>query len=105
MLKMDTEGAEWPCLVDWLSSGVLSRIKQIAFEVHTPKLRSRGEQMTVEDHLRITWLFDELRKQGFLKYHVKMGGCCHTFSPWAIAPSRLLCCYELFYVNSKYFFQ
>ena len=100
---MDTEGAEWPCLVDWVNSGVLSRVKQIAIEVHTPKMRDQGEVMTLEDHLRVVWIFEQLEKQGFRKYLVDMtNGCCGRFSDWSRVNSRVLCCYELFYVNTKY---
>lgn len=103
-LKVDAEGAEWPCLVDWLNSGILSRqVKQLAIEVHTPKFRVLGQTMTLDDHLRITWLFEELTRRGFRKYFVGSGNdCCSRFSDWALDEKFIHCCYELFYVNSKF---
>ena len=74
---MDAEGAEWPCLVDWLTSGVLNRVKQITIEVLSPKLRNRAEEMTSEDHLRLVWIFEELERQGFRKFLVDYSlSCC-----------------------------
>ena len=74
---MDAEGVEWPCLVDWLTSGVLNRVKQITIEVLSPKLRNRVEEMTSEDHLRLVWIFEELERQGFRKFLVDYSfSCC-----------------------------
>ena len=33
-LKMDIEGGEWPVLDQWLNDGDLSRVKQLAIEIH-----------------------------------------------------------------------
>lgn len=101
---MDTEGAEWPCLVQWVTSGVLSKVKQIAIEVHTPKLRALNETMTIEDHQRVTWIFEELARQGFRKYLVDTtNNCCARFSYWSRTKDNTgLCCYELFFINSHY---
>ncbi len=102
VLKFDTEGAEWPCLVEWLASGVLSQVKQLAIEVHTPKLRELGQTMTLEDHLRVTWILEELTRQGFRKYFVDNNNCCARFSDWSLSEIGIHCCYELFYINTKY---
>ena len=103
VLKMDTEGAEWPCLADWVISGALNNVKQIAIEVHTPKLRAQHEVMTSEDHQKIAWIFEELERQGFRKYLVDISnGCCARFSDWSRTETRVFCCYELFYVNTNF---
>ena len=104
VVKLDAEGAEWPCLVDWLTSGVLDRVKQLVLEVHTPKLRKFGQTMALEDYQRIVKIFEMLKEQGFQKYlfHSK-NECCRGYADWGLTISNgLHCCYELFYLNLRY---
>ena len=110
VLKVDVEGAEWPCFVDWLKTGILKNVKQIAIEVHTPKLRAAYEIMSIEDYLRTAWILEELQRQGFRKYLVDYSGgcckrfsnwtrCCGRFSNWSRISGHIICCYEIFFIK------
>ncbi len=51
-MKFDIEGSEWDVITTMLKDGVLSQVKQIAFEIHnldvndTPKLRKHWSILT-----------------------------------------------------------
>ena len=104
-VKVDVEGAEWPLINHLIQSDVHKQIKQIAFELHTPRLAGENETMTVTDYAEIFYELKELEKLGFRKflYH-KNNNCCRRFAeitPESIT-GRRKCCFETFYVNKKF---
>jgi hypothetical protein len=79
-------------------------VKQLILTVHTPKFRLLEQRMTLDDHLRVMWIFEELARQGFRRYLIDAGkACCDIYADWSCNEnSRVLCCYELYYINSKF---
>ena len=91
-LKMDVEGAEWAVLQRWIQDGDLSRVKQLAVEVH------------LEEPDSIPWKYSiirQLESSGFVRFFSRP-------NPWSAGvyldqfnvsnPS----CYELAWYNSKF---
>ena len=98
-LKIDVEGAEWPVLREMLANNSTDTVKQMIFEIHTPKFK--GSSMTVQDYAQVYSDLSAMQSQlGFRLYEEKhRNGCCGRFA--RLTPiSR--CCYELFYVNSRF---
>ena len=102
-LKIDVEGAEWPLLTHLIKSDVHKQIKQMAFELHTPRYKT--DRMTVTDYAEIIYGLKELERLGFNKFHYRShNNCCGRFTeltPASIAGKRM-CCYETFYVNTNF---
>ena len=94
MLKFDIELGELEALQQILPTGILRKVKQLAFEFHFIHLERLGPEMFR------TWysIFLELERQGFRKFKVhlnpnekhtnKRSG---TYHPG--------CCYEMYYIN------
>ena len=104
-LKVDAEGAELPLITHLIKSDVRKQIKQEALELHTPRLNVERQSMTVTDCAEIYFGLKELQRLGFkpFLYHAN-NGCCGKFTeltPASIA-GRMLCCYETFYINTKF---
>lgn len=104
-LKVDIEGAEWPFIAHVIGSDVHKRIKQMALELHTPKLNVDQSPMTVTDYKEIYRGLKELERLGFrlFLYHAN-NNCCGRFAeltPSSVAKKRL-CCYETFFVNTMF---
>ena len=106
-LKIDVEGAEWPFLRDILSDmDSLLNVKQLLIEIHTPRNLSERKQMSLTDFAQVYYSLQSLKyKLGFRNflYHDR-NNCCGRFTiltPKTIA-GKVLCCYEIFYINGKY---
>ena len=103
-LKVDVEGAEWQLITHLIKSDVHKHIKQIALELHTPRLNVERRPMTVTDYAEIYYGLKELQRLGFKGFrHHANNGCCGKFAqltPASIA-GKTLCCYETFYVNTN----
>lgn len=104
-MKIDVEGAEWPMLKEMLAKHSSKNVKQMIFEIHTPKFK--GDPMTVTDlgtlHHGLNALQEELGFKLWSEKHVN--GCCGRFSALtssSITRGQTLCCYELFYINNDY---
>ena len=104
-LKVDVEGAEWPLVTHLIKSGVLKQIKQMALELHTPRVNEEQQPMSVTDYAEIYHGLSTLQSLGLKKflYHAN-NGCCGRFAE--LTPATLirkkLCCYETFYVNENF---
>ena len=104
MLKIDVENAEWPFLRQFLHTAWPGQIKQMAVEVHTPRMKR--DEMTVDMYAAI---FHDLtmlqQKHGYRMYKTRHDNkCCARFTE--ITPAKMigpwaLCCYELYYVNTN----
>ena len=72
------------------------------FEIHTPKFKD--SPMTLQDYGQVyTDLMALQEVLGFRLYSEKhTNGCCGRFATLAIEGKRMLCCYELFYVNTNF---
>ena len=99
------DGAEWPTLQEMLANNSTDNVKQMIFEIHTPKFKDNP--MTLDDYAHVFTDLTALQKQlGFRLYNEKhVNGCCGRFSRLTPGrPGKLPnCCYELFYVNEKNF--
>lgn len=105
-VKIDVEGAEFPALKHIISSGLHSRIRQLAVEVHTPHRRIHMESMSVKDYSEIFQLFEDLERLGFTKFaYTSTNWCCMGFADLTpgvvLQKTRTLCCYEVFYINNN----
>ena len=105
IVKMDIEDSDWPVLRDIVESGEASMfIKQIALEMHSITLRD--ERVKLSDYLTMLKIMHSLEEAGFRKYLVHIrNNCCGRFSVVVTSDvSKLngLCCYEIFFVNSKF---
>ena len=60
-LKVDIEGEELSSLPDWISSGVLADVKQIALELHLPHIHQQK---------RFKWLLDLMNQLYKLNYRL-----------------------------------
>jgi len=90
---MDVEGAEWRSLPNMMSSNILSRVKQLGFEIHV----ERGNVKKLYEYWTI---LDQLEKQGFRRWYWAM-----NFQGPAIymeSTAARSCCYEMVYINVKF---
>ena len=106
-MKIDVEASEWPFLRDVISDGdSLSNVKQLIIETHTPRYIKERRQMSLADYAQVYYSLQSLKyKLGFKNflYHDR-NNCCGRYTvltPKSVA-GKTLCCYEIFYVNSKY---
>jgi len=103
VLKVDVEAAEWPFLrnlVD-LEPTQSNYIRQLIVEAHTPYVKPR--QLNKTDLAEMIYYAARLSRLGFtVVRHRQVNWCCGRFSP--IMPSSLSekCCYETFYVNTRF---
>ena len=74
-LKVDVEGHELKALPTWLHSGILEKIQQINFELHTGKIILKKHQIgpTLYPILKALKKMDE--KYGFKLIQYKPNGC------------------------------
>lgn len=111
IVKMDIESSEWESLESMLETGVLERVKQLMFEVHTQDCY--GPIGTKKDFLRYHKIFDGIEALGFRRFyqHVnKVGiGALRNIKKKSNDPvykkSVLLgrsCLHELYYINVRF---
>jgi len=98
-LKFDIEYSEWAVIEEMHKSGVLSRVKQLALEVHMGQapaaqlsMRSAAEH---ENYYRILSL---LEKDGMRRWHYKLNYVFMRSTP----NGQRSCCYEMAYINQKF---
>ncbi len=105
ILKLDVEGSEWSSLRQAIDDGSLRSIKQLIVEIHSPRLRQGRQVMTKQDYADIFQILIDLERLGFRKYLYHADKyCCGGFAdltPVSVA-KKLICCYELFYVNRRF---
>ena len=100
MLKFDIEYGEIEALQQMLPTGILRKVKQIAFELHIWELGVVGLPMFQKWY----WMFLELERQGFRRYR------CDVNPTNQIRNRRTGnryngCCYEMYYINLKFLAQ
>ena len=105
MVKMDIERSEWAVLVDILQNGeAVNHIRQLAIEVHS--VRYKGDATVLSDYLYMLKVTLALEAAGFKKFLVHTrNNCCRRFGILVtkdINVSSNLCCYEVFYVNTRF---
>ena len=105
IVKMDIEDSDWSVLRDIVESGEASMfIKQIALEMHS--ITFRDEHVKLSDYLTMLKIMHSLEEAGFKKYMVHIRNiCCGRFSVVVtsdVSKVNDLCCYEIFFVNSKF---
>ncbi|XP_046332834.1 probable methyltransferase-like protein 24 isoform X1 [Haliotis rufescens] len=90
VLKMDVEGAEWSALPQMVSSGQLSRVRQLFVEFHGA-FKARAASVPALK------LLEDLHAIGFRKFYVHKNRVCRVKSP--DFPVLRTACYEVHYVN------
>ena len=105
VLKIDIEGGEWSFLRNVLMHDVLSNVKQIILEIHSPG--PGGTFLHDQDYAEITDYLVQLERLNFWKYHFSdENNCCGAFSN--MVPGDLVnmkndvCCYEIFLINGNF---
>ena len=105
ILKLDVEASEWTTLRDIITENHTQYIKQIIMEIHTPRSRWSRDKVTTRDFDEMFQILFDLHRQGFRMYlHHADKFCCGGFGdlvPQHIA-QKLICCYELFFININY---
>ncbi|KZS14702.1 Uncharacterized protein APZ42_020091 [Daphnia magna] len=92
-VKMDIEGSEWKVLTDIIESGMLSRIRQLALEVHLP-------DYPVEEFRKLIRLIRTFESKGMVRFDSK-------YNPWYLTNFTHLqlwrqpAGYEIAWYNSK----
>ncbi|XP_064596278.1 uncharacterized protein LOC135462903 [Liolophura sinensis] len=103
-LKFDIEYSEWSALETMATDGSLENVRQIGFEIHTPEL-FRAFKMNIpskkHDYLKMYQTLAKLEEIGFRRYD-------HRRNPFGEFRSNIsgivrACCYELYYLNMKYY--
>jgi len=90
-LKIDIEGSEWESIDSIVASGLLSRVRQLALEIH---VHSRTTAQMYSSYLRLKALEDV----GMRKWY-----CSQNY--YNLRRTRIgfrTCCYELIYINTKF---
>ncbi|XP_067653276.1 probable methyltransferase-like protein 24 [Haliotis asinina] len=90
VLKMDVEGSEWPSLPNIVSSGELSKVRQLLVEYHGPCTEKN-------DCINRLKLLKDIYDAGFRKFYVHKNHHCTLNN--ALFPVLRTFCYEIHYVN------
>ena len=98
-LKIDIEYGEWNSFEGIFKEHSLKQIKQIGFEIHTHELAG-GSATTVPLFVLYYNTLKRLEDAGFRRWH-------HHMNPLGMYNSRrtgrhLSCCYELYYINTRF---
>ena len=93
-LKMDIEGAEWAIIPQIIESGMMGKVRQLAFEIH---LSTDDSLSAMKDRARLVRSIEE---QGMVRFDSKQNPWTHgTFKYLGVTgPS----CYEIAWYNSKF---
>lgn len=70
-IKMDIEGYEWEVLPNIIATGMLSKIRQLAFEIHLPNY-------AVEEFRKLVRIIRSLESMGMVRFDSK-------YNPWYLA--------------------
>lgn len=108
LVKMDIEYSEWASFESMLRTGMLERIKQLVFEVHTSDMN--GDVPTKEAFLRYHKVFDSIEALGFRRFFrhdnpygvgAVVAARAKTNHPIYKKSVKLLrtCCHEVHYIN------
>ena len=103
VLKLDVEGAEWPFLRNLVDVEPTQSdyIRQLVVEMHTPYVRPRPLDKT--DLAEMIFYVTRLSRLGFtLVRNRQANWCCGTFSELMPRSVPQKCCYETFYVNTRF---
>lgn len=93
-LKMDIEGSEWGSLQTMLRSDVLSRVKQLGFEIHM-------KQNTSLPVMYKYWtILHQLEKQGFRRWYWAMN--FQGSSIYMVSTGSRSYAYEMVYINVRF---
>ena len=107
MIKIDVEGAEWPFLLQVLTTDHLKYIKQLIFEIHTP-FRGKHSKLTLQHYMTIYNGLAAMREIWGFKLYKKpsSNNCCGNYPvliPGAIiGSSEDICCLDMNFINTKF---
>ena len=94
---MDIEFSEYEVFQQALTTGILSRVKQLAFELHVAKMFWFGPQLFRSAYLMLL----ELERQGFRKFRSDLNK--HSaYRNYRTGVSPGGCCFEMYYINLKF---
>ena len=93
-LKMDIEGAEWAIIPQIIKSGMMDKVRQLAFEIH---LLTSDSLSALQNRVRIVRSIEE---QGMVRFDSKLNPWFHgTFKHLGVTRPRG---YEIAWYNSNY---
>jgi len=90
-LKFDIESSDFPALESMLSSGVLSRVRQMGLEVHI----GGGDTRSLLGYYN---LLKQLEDQGMLRWYFMM----NYYNMRQTKNGFRSCCYEMVYINTRF---
>ena len=100
VLKLDIESNEWSCIKTMVREGVMTSVRQLVFEMHTPEVFMVGRQSSREDYADMYATLHLLEEHGFRRFHIHynhMGQFISTRSG-----KHRTCCYEISYININF---
>ena len=97
MLKFDIEFGEFEALQQMLRTGILSHVKQLAFELHVQTLYQLGPGI----FKTMYWMLLELERQGFRRFRsdINRNGPINNPRTGVHLPG---CCFEMYYINLQF---
>jgi hypothetical protein len=92
-LKFDIEVSEWPAIDSMIATGVLSRVRQLAVEIHPP-----GWKWTADSLYYSFQKLKLLEDAGMRRWYVAMNSYDIRRTPDGLRT----CCYEIVYINANF---
>ena len=93
-LKMDVDGSEWTVLESMYESGILSKVKQFGFEIHTMTASATTLRIFF-DHYKT---LKRLESFGFRRWYWHF----NFYGTYMYKDRARTCCYELVYINVNF---
>ena len=103
VLKIDVEAAEWPFFRNLVDEepNLCNYIKQLVLEIHTPRRKPR--KVNNADLTEMIYYADRLSKLGFsVVRNKRRWSCCGHYSAMMPKSVREKCCYETYYLNTRF---
>ena len=105
-VKMDVEFSEWPALYDWLKTGLIKNIRQLAIEVHTPEMDVHfrpDHQCTYSNTETLAFMLKillGLQNAGFDVYYFRTN--YKTMFRSRLTERTWYCCHNLHFLNRNH---
>jgi len=103
VLKVDVEAAEWPFLRNLVDDepNQSAYVRQLLLETHTPHFNPR--ELDKIDLVEMIYYAKRLSQLGFSVVQTRqVNWCCSVFAPLMPNSVPEKCCYETFYVNTRF---
>jgi len=93
-LKFDIEQSEWPSIDSMIATGALSRVRQVAIEIHPPGMM----RWTLEKYHTAFQRLKQLEEAGMRRWYIAM----NSYDIRRTANGLRTCCYEIVYINTNF---